>query len=262
MMDISGLQGKDSDACIRVLALPRCITRGSIVCKEMQRVCTNLDEVSSKRAESAKAAASPMHPNASDSIQRARTTFQIHKTNNVKRHKAPGGFKVWVFFKYIYIYIYVKSNQLHGPTMSRSSDKKYAPAWMTCGRLSFSASAKATMAGAISPWHSVASSQRLQRTRRWQKINDEMLMIEMIEMVIWLLWNIFLKSPKHAPLDWVQNGCCSNVPKGFKERLPHWRRRLLSSPYGGSKKVLEMFKSLWVWEVQIFTLIQTYLWRT
>ena len=105
-------------------------------------------------------------------------------------------------------------------------------------------------------------SQRLQRTRRWQKINDEMLMIEMIEMVIWLLWNIFLKSPKHAPLDWVQNGCCSNVPKGFKERLPHWRRRLLSSPYGGSKKVLEMFKSLWVWEVQIFTLIQTYLWRT
>ena len=107
--------------------------------------------------------------------------------------------------------------------MSRSSDKKYAPAWMTCGRLSFSASAKATMAGAISPWHSVASSQRLQRTRRWQKINDEMLMIEMIEMVIWLLWNIFLKSPKHAPLDWVQNGCCSNVPKGFKERLPHWR---------------------------------------
>ena len=105
MMDISGLQGKDSDACIRVLALPRCITRGSIVCKEMQRVCTNLDEVSSKRAESAKAAASPMHPNASDSIQRARTTFQIHKTNNVKRHKAPGGFKVWVFFKYIYTYM-------------------------------------------------------------------------------------------------------------------------------------------------------------
>ena len=69
-------------------------------------------------------------------------------------------------FLNIYIYIYVKSNQLHGPTMSRSSDKKYAPAWMTCGRLSFSASAKATMAGAISPWHSVASSQRLQRTRR------------------------------------------------------------------------------------------------
>ena len=43
MMDISGLQGKDSDACIRVLALPRCITRGALCvkrCKESAQIWT------------------------------------------------------------------------------------------------------------------------------------------------------------------------------------------------------------------------------